>query len=216
MVKTMQENSIIQVGWIHTHPNHGVFLSSIEAHTQYRLQRDITGSVAIVYPDRDRQTGCFRLTAAGMQEVGKCHKDGFHEGCARDANWGPVHPQPQEDPVGIQAIDLRQVKKLEKKHQQDDQGVETDQPGRLTNQMPQQTKNTRTRVKQRQLQASKPSSSRQQSNSAVEADQPGNLREPMLQQAADTRLQMKQRQMQPRKQDESQLQDNQQAEVGQP
>lgn len=107
VVATLQENEVVQVGWIHTHPSHGTFLSSIDVHTQYRLQCDIPGAVAIVHSHRDGQTGHFQLTKKGMQELANCQEDGFHEGCARTENWETVQIQAAKDATSIQAIDLR-------------------------------------------------------------------------------------------------------------
>ena len=109
VVETLQENEVVQVGWIHTHPSHSTFLSSIDVHTQYSLQSDIPGAVAIVHSHRDGQTGHFRLTERGMRDVANCQVDGFHEGCARAENWGTVQTLPSRDPENIKAIDLRRV-----------------------------------------------------------------------------------------------------------
>ena len=109
VVATLQENDVVQVGWIHTHPSHSTFLSSIDVHTQYRLQRDIPEAVAIVHSHRDGQTGYFRLTERGMRDIANCQEDGFHEGCARAENWGTVQTLSATDLVNIKAIDLRKV-----------------------------------------------------------------------------------------------------------
>ena len=109
VVAALQENGVVQVGWIHTHPSHSTFLSSIDVHTQYRLQSDIPGAVAIVHSHRDGQTGHFRLTERGMLDIANCRQDGFHEGCARSENWGTVQTCSLKDPVSIKAIDLRKV-----------------------------------------------------------------------------------------------------------
>ena len=109
VVAALQENGVVQVGWIHTHPSHSTFLSSIDVHTQYRLQSDIPGAVAIVHSHRDGQTGHFRLTERGMLDIANCRQDGFHEGCARSENWGTVQTCSLKDPLSIKAIDLRKV-----------------------------------------------------------------------------------------------------------
>ena len=48
VARTFQDLGVIQIGWIHTHPAHDTFLSSVDVHTQYALQRMVPGAVATV------------------------------------------------------------------------------------------------------------------------------------------------------------------------
>ena len=149
LVATLQRNGLVQVGWIHTHPNHSTFLSSIDVHTQLRLQCDIPGAVAIVHSHRDGQTGHFRLTEKGMRDIASCQEDGFHEGCARSENWGTVQIQVLKDSACIQAIDLRkeqdkpeqtkemnenmQQKQAKAKHESEQEGKVTEEVAQMKN-----------------------------------------------------------------------------------
>ncbi|XP_062502554.1 uncharacterized protein LOC134179634 [Corticium candelabrum] len=42
------EHELMTVGWIHTHPSHGCFLSSVDLHCHYSYQRLMKESIAIV------------------------------------------------------------------------------------------------------------------------------------------------------------------------
>ena len=49
LVEVLEGNEDIAIGWIHTHPKHGLFLSSVDLHNQLKFQRELQGSVAGVY-----------------------------------------------------------------------------------------------------------------------------------------------------------------------
>lgn len=65
------------LGWIHTHPGHGLFLSSVDMHTQALYQQQLSEAIAIVISQREG-AGIFRLSAQGLQEVSTCQARGFH------------------------------------------------------------------------------------------------------------------------------------------
>ncbi|KPP75583.1 STAM-binding protein-like [Scleropages formosus] len=65
---------LITLGWIHTHPTQTAFLSSVDLHTHCSYQ--------IMLPE----TGYFRLTDYGMEEISSCKQKGFH-------------PHPKEPPL---------------------------------------------------------------------------------------------------------------------
>jgi len=65
------------LGWIHTHPGHGLFLSSVDMHTQALYQQQLSEAIAIVFSQREG-AGIFRLSPQGLQEVSTCQARGFH------------------------------------------------------------------------------------------------------------------------------------------
>ncbi|XP_078079698.1 AMSH-like protease isoform X2 [Mustelus asterias] len=76
---TIQEqHDLITLGWIHTHPTQTAFLSSVDLHTHCSYQLMLPESIAIVCAPKHNETGAFRLTPAGIQEVSTCRKKGFH------------------------------------------------------------------------------------------------------------------------------------------
>lgn len=80
MVEFMQESESVVVGWIHSHPTFEAFLSSIDMHTQYSLQKDLPQAFAIVV-DQKKDCRVMRLSAAGMETIAACseHPGTFHE-----------------------------------------------------------------------------------------------------------------------------------------
>ena len=107
VAQCFQEHGVIQLGWIHTHPAHDTFLSSIDVHTQYNLQREVSGAVATVCSIKHAKTEHYQLTKRGMDIVGQCEREGFHEGCGEARNWKPV--QPRTDDANIHVVDLRNL-----------------------------------------------------------------------------------------------------------
>ena len=69
---------IIFLGWIHTHPEYDVFLSSVDMHNHYKWQHLLPEAVAIVCSIKFDKTGFLSLTEAGMQEIGRCDQVNFH------------------------------------------------------------------------------------------------------------------------------------------
>jgi len=70
--------NIIFLGWIHTHPEYDVFLSSVDMHNQYEWQHMLPEALAIVCSIKFDKTGFLSLTEAGLQEIGKCDQVNFH------------------------------------------------------------------------------------------------------------------------------------------
>lgn len=62
------ENALLTLGWIHTHPSQGCFLSAVDVHTHASYQVSLREAVAIVVAPRDPNVGpggrfsVFRLT----------------------------------------------------------------------------------------------------------------------------------------------------------
>ncbi|KAG2469375.1 STAM-binding protein-like A [Polypterus senegalus] len=77
---------LITLGWIHTHPTQTAFLSSVDLHTHCSYQIMLQESIAIVCSPKFNETGYFRLTDYGMEEVSSCKQKGFH-------------PHPREPPL---------------------------------------------------------------------------------------------------------------------
>ncbi|XP_056323264.1 STAM-binding protein-like A [Danio aesculapii] len=72
------QNDLITLGWIHTHPTQTAFLSSVDLHTHCSYQMMLPESIAIVCSPKFNETGYFRLTDYGMDDVGTCKQRGFH------------------------------------------------------------------------------------------------------------------------------------------
>ncbi|XP_067288793.1 STAM-binding protein-like A isoform X2 [Pseudorasbora parva] len=80
------QNDLITLGWIHTHPTQTAFLSSVDMHTHCSYQMMLPESIAIVCSPKFNETGYFRLTDKGMDEISSCKQRGFH-------------PHPKEPPL---------------------------------------------------------------------------------------------------------------------
>ena len=66
-------------GWIHTHPNHDLFLSSIDLHTHANYQWLFPEAIAIVFaPTHPKQIAAFRITSSGLDSIRQCKMSGFH------------------------------------------------------------------------------------------------------------------------------------------
>ncbi|XP_043230556.1 uncharacterized protein LOC122385931 [Amphibalanus amphitrite] len=105
-------------------------MSSIDVHTQYTIQRDVSEAYAIVCATEKGKTGYFHLTVQGMRNVSGCQTGGFHEGCGEDTNWEAIE-QPEWCSTQIEVTDLRsrmnkkvQVDAQEGPQQNEDAGLE--------------------------------------------------------------------------------------------
>ncbi|XP_028851499.1 STAM binding protein b isoform X2 [Denticeps clupeoides] len=72
------QHNLITLGWIHTHPTQTAFLSSVDLHTHCSYQMMLPEAIAIVCSPKFNETGYFRLTDCGMEEVSTCKEKGFH------------------------------------------------------------------------------------------------------------------------------------------
>ncbi|XP_061564754.1 AMSH-like protease isoform X2 [Cololabis saira] len=72
------QQNLLTLGWIHTHPTQTAFLSSVDLHTHCSYQLMLPEAVAIVCAPKHNDTGVFRLTGPGMTEVSGCRLKGFH------------------------------------------------------------------------------------------------------------------------------------------
>lgn len=80
LVQVQDQNDLLILGWIHTHPTQGLFLSSVDLHTHYGFQVLVPEAIAIVIApsikSELRDWGVFRIKQ--MQLIGECRKSGFH------------------------------------------------------------------------------------------------------------------------------------------
>ncbi|KAM9837170.1 AMSH-like protease isoform 2-T2 [Aulostomus maculatus] len=72
------QQNLLTLGWIHTHPTQTAFLSSVDLHTHCSYQLMLPEAVAIVCAPKHNDTGVFRLSGPGMSEVSSCRLKGFH------------------------------------------------------------------------------------------------------------------------------------------
>nr|XP_040033245.1 AMSH-like protease isoform X1 [Gasterosteus aculeatus aculeatus] len=72
------QQSLLTLGWIHTHPTQTAFLSSVDLHTHCSYQLMLPEAIAIVCAPKHNDAGVFRLTGSGMSEVSVCRLKGFH------------------------------------------------------------------------------------------------------------------------------------------
>jgi STAM-binding protein len=74
------QKGLIPLGWIHTHPQHGCFLSAIDLHTSAAYQCLSPDALAIVIAPTDTAlpVGIFQLSPSGMTRILNCPLRGFH------------------------------------------------------------------------------------------------------------------------------------------
>ncbi|XP_059332988.1 AMSH-like protease isoform X2 [Ammospiza nelsoni] len=97
---------LLTLGWIHTHPTQTAFLSSVDLHTHCSYQLMLPEAIAIVCSPKHNDTGIFRLTNAGMQEVSACKKKGFHPHTKDPRLFNPCTHVVGKD-IKIIVLDLR-------------------------------------------------------------------------------------------------------------
>ncbi|KZV24424.1 AMSH-like ubiquitin thioesterase 2 [Dorcoceras hygrometricum] len=89
------EESLLPIGWIHTHPSQTCFMSSVDLHTQYIYQVMLPEAVGIVMAptDTSRKFGVFRLSEPdGMRILKECKEKGFHSHAEPD-NGTPIYEE---------------------------------------------------------------------------------------------------------------------------
>jgi len=104
---TYDNEDIILVGWIHTHPAYDVFLSSVDMHNQYEYQNMLDEFVAVVCSIKFNETGYLSLTEEGMQEIGKCSQTNFHPHSKTPALFKTASHVIHDDTLNIKVMDLR-------------------------------------------------------------------------------------------------------------
>ncbi|RNA32504.1 STAM-binding -like A [Brachionus plicatilis] len=78
LCQVIDQNNLITLGWIHTHPSQTAFLSSIDLHTHYGYQLMIPEAIAIVCAPSYNQNSIFVLNPDGFKEISQCGLSGFH------------------------------------------------------------------------------------------------------------------------------------------
>ncbi|KAK6171381.1 hypothetical protein SNE40_019583 [Patella caerulea] len=78
LIDYQDKYDLITLGWIHTHPTQTAFLSSVDMHTHFPYQKMMPESVAIVCSPKFKESGVFRLTQNGLNQIGSCKQTGFH------------------------------------------------------------------------------------------------------------------------------------------
>ncbi|XP_072165425.1 STAM-binding protein-like A [Diadema setosum] len=75
----VDNNALITLGWIHTHPTQTAFMSSVDLHTHCPYQLMMPEAIAIVCAPSHNETGFFSLTPDhGLNFIAKCTLKGFH------------------------------------------------------------------------------------------------------------------------------------------
>jgi len=111
------KNSLLTLGWIHTHPTQTCFMSSLDLHTHLGYQIMLPEAIAIVCaPSKQPSWGVFRLTdPPGVKTLTDCHqKETFHphdipgepiyRDCWRGSSDGHVREMPG---AKLEIVDLR-------------------------------------------------------------------------------------------------------------
>ncbi|ORX92114.1 Mov34-domain-containing protein [Basidiobolus meristosporus CBS 931.73] len=110
------ENDLMTLGWIHTHPTQTCFMSSVDVHTHCSYQLMLPEAIAVVCaPKHEPSTGIFRLTdPPGLGIISQCRDSRLfhpHEGGTiyTDANIGESsHVKTLKQDFDI--VDLRNIK----------------------------------------------------------------------------------------------------------
>lgn len=70
----IEEESLVEIGWVHTHPTHGTLPSSIDLHTMAVRERQNSHDVTIIVAGRGsaRSIHCWTLTDAAVVELEQC------------------------------------------------------------------------------------------------------------------------------------------------
>eukprot|EP00057_Strongylocentrotus_purpuratus_P032761 XP_788766.1 PREDICTED: STAM-binding protein-like A [Strongylocentrotus purpuratus] len=75
----VDNNDLITLGWIHTHPSQTAFMSSIDLHTHCPYQIMMPEAIAIVCAPKHQQICFFSLTPDyGITFIANCKEKGFH------------------------------------------------------------------------------------------------------------------------------------------
>jgi len=87
LLQYQEQRSLLTFGWVHTHPTHDLFMSSVDLHTHFCYQCQLREAIAIVIaPLRSPNFGIFRLTEPeGISSIQNCRQKGFHMHSGRDS-----------------------------------------------------------------------------------------------------------------------------------
>ncbi|CAH0702777.1 unnamed protein product [Spodoptera exigua] len=102
------QQNLITLGWIHTHPTQTAFLSSVDLHTQCSYQLMMPEAIAIVCAPKYNETGYFALTPDyGMQFITNCRLTGFHPHPDDPPLFHTVQHIKVDDSAPVEIVDLR-------------------------------------------------------------------------------------------------------------
>ncbi|XP_039434123.1 STAM-binding protein-like [Culex pipiens pallens] len=102
------QQNLITLGWIHTHPSQTAFLSSVDLHTHCSYQMMLEEAIAIVCSPKYQETGFFCLTPSyGLDYISQCRQSGFHPHPKDPPLFMEALHITLEDKVSIEVVDLR-------------------------------------------------------------------------------------------------------------
>lgn len=102
------QQNLITLGWIHTHPSQTAFLSSVDLHTHCSYQMMLEEAIAIVCSPKYQETGFFCLTPDyGLDYISQCRQSGFHPHPKDPPLFMEALHITLEDKVGVEVVDLR-------------------------------------------------------------------------------------------------------------
>ena len=110
MLDFLDQQGLICLGWIHTHPSQSSFLSSVDLHMQFSLQQLLPAAVAIVCSLKDKVNSIYNLSAQGMDVLSKCTAvaSTFHP---HPVSFFPLFKRANhiilDDDIELQSTDLR-------------------------------------------------------------------------------------------------------------
>ncbi|KAK9888218.1 hypothetical protein WA026_000485 [Henosepilachna vigintioctopunctata] len=79
LIKYLEQNELLILGWIHSHPIEKPYLSSSDMHYQSVFQSVLPEAVAMVYSPKEMKSTIFNLTPDhGLGLILNCRKKGFH------------------------------------------------------------------------------------------------------------------------------------------
>ena len=79
IVEYQEERNLVMIGWIHTHPTHSSFMSSIDLHTHVEYQIQFPESIAVVCSLLNNETDIYNLTKDGLRLIRNCRATGLHD-----------------------------------------------------------------------------------------------------------------------------------------
>ncbi|KAK6357173.1 hypothetical protein TWF718_001498 [Orbilia javanica] len=91
----IDQQDLMVLGWIHTHPTQTCFMSSVDLHTHYGFQLMLPECIAIVCaPNHEPSYGVFRLTdPEGLKTIKNCTNKGlFHPHSSPDVYTDAIRP----------------------------------------------------------------------------------------------------------------------------
>ena len=103
---------LLTLGWIHTHPQWGLFLSSVDLHNQFNYQMQLPEAVAVVYSpiEADPSFKAFRVKDSKLEALRNCKLTGFHQHPGESASrpfWEECRHVLFVDGLDAELFDLR-------------------------------------------------------------------------------------------------------------